>query len=471
MPQDSHPPLRLALHRAGTSSRDWASLLTRTGLAVELVPLSAANLLLSHGPCPGAPAGLPHVEIPRWDGSGGEEGWRRDFFPVLRAIAASPGTWVEHTLKRQSPSRICLGADLISLTGGVLAGWTEPPDRLDAHGRPDPEASLLARADLLSIPVLDSIARQLGSLILRLLSRAPSAPPPWYCLPTLDLDSAGLFRRRAFPSYARRLAARRPGALGRFLFDGVRTRMAILKDPHCRPRQIGEILEGLGFPAAFLAQTHRWHPLDSYELAASRELTEDLLALRRNRYHQVGLHSSYRTMERGEPGFHRQWRELSRLIGPPHPIHRSHYLRFPPREPMAAPGGAAYLDSSLGFGGAEGFRRGTAFPFPLAGAVAELPPVVMDSTLIHHRGLGPGQAWDRCLELMGATARSGGVFVPIWHPNNMDDYLFPGWSDLFYDLLREARRRGARTGRFSVVAKSLLSRQRHLESHIEGHSP
>lgn len=464
--RERHSPLRLALHGGPATPRQWASLLARTGVELEPVPPAEAEILLSHGPWPDAPASLPLVEIPRWAPSGGEARWREDFLPILTALARSPDHWLEESLRRHSPSRLVLGADLLALTNGVLAGWAEPPDALDAHGRPAPVASLLHRAGALDIPVVDAAARQLGALLCRLLSR-PFNAPVWHCLPTLDIDSAGLFGRRAFPSYLRRLMAERPAAAAPFFFDAVRTRLAILKDPHCRARQVGEVLEGLGFPAAIFVQTHRWHPLDNYDLAASKELVADLLAVRRNRFHQVGLHSSYQTLQEGGRAFHRQWRQLARIVGPPHAVHRSHYLRFPAREAWSAPAGHSYVDTSLGFGSAEGFRRGTAHPFPLPGGAIELPPVVMDSTLIHHRRLTVEGAWDRCVALMDQVARHGGAFVPIWHPNNMDNYLFPGWAELFYDLLREAGRRGARKGVFTATAHALYLRQTRLESLIE----
>ncbi|MCC5877810.1 MAG: hypothetical protein JJU11_16440, partial [Candidatus Sumerlaeia bacterium] len=275
----------------------------------------------------------------------------------------------------------------------------------------------------------------------------------WWFMPTLDLDSSGLFRRRAFPSYLRRVLSEKPGVLPQLALDGLRTSIRILKDPHLRHRQIGEILEGLGFHGAFFSQTNRWHHLDNYDLRPGSEMVRDLKAILENRFHDVGLHSSYGTLDRGTGAWRRQWRNLRTTVGKVNLVHRSHYLRFPVGDPWPSPVGRVYMDSSLGYGGREGFRRGTAFPFPLGPNVVELAPVVMDSTLIHHRAMTPDQAWETCIRLLERVKTTGGAFVPIWHPNNMDDYLFPGWGEVLYDLCREAARRGALSERPGLHAR------------------
>lgn len=448
---DLIPKQELPIQFQGTAplADSWAAVWIRTGL----LPRASESplLLLCHGKPKDKPGKIPILEVQKGDELS-ESAWREHFTPILADFARAPESFCERHITRLHSRSWRLDFDLPLLAKGILAGWHENTWKKDRHGRPLPEASLLSSLNLLDRPVLDEMCRELGAFIGR-MTGCESTPPPWWFIPTLDLDSPGLFTKRGFPSYFRRVAKQRPASLPRLAFDGFRTSIRILKDPHIRHRQIGEVLEGMNIHGAFFTQVRRWHQLDNYNLKPRGEMARDLRAILENRFHDVGLHSSFATIDRGEVGWKAQWKRLRRTIGKHDLIHRSHYLRWPATQPWPSPVDEPYVDSSLGYGGREGFRRGTAFPFPLRPDAVELPPTVMDSTLIYHRKMTPGKAWDVSIALLERVRLTGGVFVPIWHPNNMDDYLFPGWGELLYDLSREAMRRGAMTCRPTLLAR------------------
>ncbi len=158
---------------------------------------------------------------------------------------------------------------------------------------------------------------------------------------------------------------------------------------------------------------------------------------------EIGLHASYRaaldpTLIAAEKA------ELERL-GATLRGQRYHYLRVDPHANLAplAELGFTY-DSSLGFGGAPGFRAGIAHPFrpwdvdhdrPLD--LVEIPLAVMDVTLAERRylGLSVQEAERRLLALLDWAAEHGGGFSILWHTDRFDPATAGGWDRLYARLI------------------------------------
>ena len=158
---------------------------------------------------------------------------------------------------------------------------------------------------------------------------------------------------------------------------------------------------------------------------------------------EIGLHGSYAAAF--DPGFVAEEKaELERLGATLHG-QRYHYLRVDPHANLAplAELGFAY-DSSLGFGGAPGFRAGIAHPFrpwdfehdrPLD--LLEIPLAVMDVTLAEPRylGLSVKEAERRLLALLDWAAEHGGGFSILWHTDRFDPATAGGWDRLYARLI------------------------------------
>ena len=143
--------------------------------------------------------------------------------------------------------------------------------------------------------------------------------------------------------------------------------------------------------------------------------------------------------------------ELERLGATLHG-QRYHYLRVDPHANLAplADLGFAY-DSSLGFGGAPGFRAGIAHPFrpwdlehdrPLD--LVEIPLAAMDVTLAEPRylGLSVKEAERRLLALLDRAAEHGGGFSILWHTDRFDPATSGGWDRLYARLIDAIHARG-----------------------------
>jgi hypothetical protein len=165
---------------------------------------------------------------------------------------------------------------------------------------------------------------------------------------------------------------------------------------------------------------------------------------------EIGLHASYRAAL--DPGLVAEEKaELERLGATLHG-QRFHYLRVDPHANLAplAELGFEY-DSSLGFGGAPGFRAGIAHPFrpwdverdrPLD--LVEIPLAAMDVTLAEPRylGLSVKEAERRLLALFDWAAEHGGGFSILWHTDRFDPATAGGWDRLYARVIDAVHERG-----------------------------
>jgi hypothetical protein len=100
-------------------------------------------------------------------------------------------------------------------------------------------------------------------------------------------------------------------------------------------------------------------------------------------------------------------------------------------------------DSTLGFADHEGFRNSYCLPFrPYNHAsdsmmdIWEIPLTVMDVTLFQYRKLTYPEALDAVRKLLDEVKKFKGVFVLLWHNGQNDEFLQPGMTDFYTELIR-----------------------------------
>jgi peptidoglycan/xylan/chitin deacetylase (PgdA/CDA1 family) len=202
---------------------------------------------------------------------------------------------------------------------------------------------------------------------------------------------------------------------------------------------------------------------DSYERLRPR-LVETLLAGAA----EIGLHGSYSAADDGDRLAVEKER-LERLAGPVRG-QRYHFLRLDPHRNLShlEAAGFAY-DSTLGFSDAPGFRAGIAHPFrpwnlernePLD--LVEVPLAAMDVTLSAERylNLNASQAEGRLRTLLDWAAEHGGGFAVLWHSEQYDSALLPGWDRLYRRFMEDVRARGGicvQAGTLAEEARAWLS--------------
>lgn len=346
--------------------------------------------------------------------------------------------------------------DLLGVVFGLLQGWDERlHGRVDAHGRPDPDAGLLARHGLLRRPAADEICRAAGFAIARAAKRPdPPSTAPWTFALTFDIDSAGLLAGGRWASGTRWLA-REQGAWGllRGLGLGAAVNAGLARDPHHNWGEAALALASDGVRATVFVQAFRAHALDNYALRRETALVRAMRAWRTLGW-EAGLHSSYAAPDRDAAFLRRQCRAVERALGGRVRAVRGHYLRGDGAGHLRACAEASLrVEASCGFSTVEGFRRGTAHPWQAwddnAGrpfGVLRVPVHLMDVTLRAHRGLDAERASAAARRILARCAESGGIGVALWHPHNLDGRWGRGWDRMPQALVRIARQLGGECG-------------------------
>jgi len=165
---------------------------------------------------------------------------------------------------------------------------------------------------------------------------------------------------------------------------------------------------------------------------------------------EIGLHGSYSAAEDGAR-LTAEKKQLEQLAGPVRG-QRYHFLRVDPHSNLSHVEAAGFAyDSTLGFNDAPGFRAGIAHPFRPWNLerdspcdIVEVPLAAMDVTLSAERylNLSARQAEERLGTLLDWAAENGGGFAVLWHSEQYDSAVLPGWDRLYRRFLEGVRARG-----------------------------
>jgi len=205
-----------------------------------------------------------------------------------------------------------------------------------------------------------------------------------------------------------------------------------------------------GSSSTFFLMAAHAHPLDgpvpeSYERLRPR-LVETLL----EGGAEVGLHGSYSAADDGTR-LAAEKERLEELSGPVRG-QRYHFLRLDMDRNLGHVEETGFgYDSTLGFPDASGFRAGIAQPFrpwdferEAPRAIVEVPLAAMDVTLSAERylNLSARQAEARLRFLLDFAAENGGGFAVLWHSEQFDSAVTPGWGALYRRFMDDVRVRG-----------------------------
>ena len=217
----------------------------------------------------------------------------------------------------------------------------------------------------------------------------------------------------------------------------------------------------------FLIADHA-HELDGPSGERYEQLRPGLVDTLRQAGAEVGLHGSYSAADDGG----RLAAEKARLEELAGAVRgqRYHFLRVDPHRNLAdvEQAGFAY-DSSLGFSDAIGFRGGIAHPFrpwdlehDRPRDLIEVPLAAMDVTLSAERylGLSARRAEERLSALLDWAAANGGGFAVLWHSEQYDSALLPGWDRLYRRFMEQVGAQGGvclQAGELAEEAQRWLS--------------
>lgn len=166
---------------------------------------------------------------------------------------------------------------------------------------------------------------------------------------------------------------------------------------------------------------------------------------------EIGLHAATPASLSTEE-LVRQKAYIEGLVGGAVPGIRFHNLLFRVPDGIDRIHQAGFLyDSTMGFAAVEGFRAGTAAPFPLFSLdldrrldVVEVPLALMDTTFLSHRykGLSADRVAVAIDQLLERVESERGAVAVLWHNSGFDDQLTGGFGSLYRRMLAQVTERG-----------------------------
>ena len=327
-----------------------------------------------------------------------------------------------------------------------LARVEEQNGPRDEHGRFRASFSCLDPLD----PPLERLRRRLGV-----------EPPSWgggrfAVALTHDVDKPWKWTRTGLVGAAARAKADiLGGRLGSALREARGLAVAPLHkargtDPYWSFERILSDERRSGGSSTFFVMADQAHELDGPAAESYERLRPRLIETLHEGGAEIGVHGSYSAADDGARLAYEK-KSLEELAGPVRG-QRYHFLRLDPHRNFdhLERAGFAY-DSTLGFGDAPGFRAGIAQPFrpwdferEEPHNIVEVPLAAMDVTLSAERYLGfsARQAGTKLRGLLDWAAENGGSFAVLWHPEQFDSAVLPGWGRLYRRFMEDVRARG-----------------------------
>jgi glycosyltransferase involved in cell wall biosynthesis len=327
--------------------------------------------------------------------------------------------------------------DVVASAFHLLARWDEwcvpVRDRFDRLPYAESTFARVAGLDPQDPPVEGYVAA---------LRRALGIPAPtaWSVYLTHDIDRL----RRRTPRGLAGVARRSPGRA---------LRTALGPDPWDNVPDVLWTSTRRGLAPTVYLIGRNLHRLDGTPRRVYERERADLARAVHAAGGEVGLHCSFAASE--DPGaLAGELRAFRAETGLPVPGVRYHYLRFRYHESVRwlEEAGVEY-DASLGWAETPGFAAGIARPYhpwlmgeERAARLRLVPLAVMDTTLHSYLRLGPAEARDRALAVLGAVRAAGGGACLLWHNTYFADDRAPGYGALWEDLLDDLAARGASLG-------------------------
>jgi peptidoglycan/xylan/chitin deacetylase (PgdA/CDA1 family) len=357
-----------------------------------------------------------------------------------------------------------LPADSLAQAFFHLARVEERNGARDEHDRFRAVSSCLDPLD----PPLERLRRELGA-----------EPPQWggarfAVALTHDVDSPWKWTRRGVKGAAARAKADlihgrvRSGLRELRGLAGAPLHKARSTDPFWSFDRILADERRYGASSTFFLLAEHAHELDGPAAEQYERLRPRLVETLLDGGAEVGLHGSYSAAE--DPAQLAAEKESLEKLAGSVKGQRYHFLRLDPHRNLAQLEAAGFAyDSSLGFSDALGFRAGIAHPFRPwdfenegPRDLVEVPLAAMDVTLSAERylDLSPREADERLRALLDWAEENGGGFAVLWHSEQYDSALLPGWDRLYKRFVEEVQRRGGvclQAGALAEEARSWLS--------------
>lgn len=165
---------------------------------------------------------------------------------------------------------------------------------------------------------------------------------------------------------------------------------------------------------------------------------------------EIGLHAGYYSYNNQEI-INRQKGNLNKILKQNNIGCRQHFLRWkiPDAWCIQEKCGITY-DTTLCFADHEGFRAGICHPFQPFDIqknrllnIWEIPLTIMDGTLFYYRKLSQKEVLSTVNNYMNTVKKHQGVIVLLWHNSFFDPDIYPGWAEIYEEILASSTKNNA----------------------------
>ncbi len=337
-----------------------------------------------------------------------------------------------------------MGFDIFAAAFYMLTRYEEYlPFSPDKYGRFDAKDSIAYKNDFLQIPVVDQWIRLLKSILQKKFEDLLFKPSQFKAIVTYDIDVAYKFKGRNW--------TRTAGSILKDIISlnlrNLHERYDVLRRKKNDPWDIYEYLKvnilnnNLQSIFFFLLSNLSKHDRNlNYKNRLMQQLVKEITS-----FSEIGIHPSFYTSSSFEKIILEK-RRLEKLSGKPVTKSRQHFLKF------TLPDTYNYLlkagireDYSMGFPDRPGFRAGTCKPFYFHdlrnGCTTSLkifPVTCMEATFIYYTQLSPEASLTQILNLLKETHENRGLFISIWHNENLRDIgSNKGWRLIHDDMISQ----------------------------------
>lgn len=345
----------------------------------------------------------------------------------------------------KSDKGITLGVDILGPTFFMLSRWEEYVSKVrDKHDRFPGVESLAQKEGFHQRPIVNEYVELLWSCLLELGIQDKRKAKKYEAVLTCDVDYIQKYYRPI--NLIRGLGGdviirKNPFLWFRTIVDFMKSKISIKKDPFYTFDYLMDSAENIGVKFHFYFMPLLLNEYDArYNISDAEDIIKSIL----ERGHIVGMHPGYDSYNNANR-FNEETKRL-KTIYPEARYGRQHYLRI--KSPMTHSywenNGFKY-DSTYGYENDIGFRCGVCYEFPIFDfirrkdlTIRELPLSFMEVAYFEKFGDKLASISREVIEMQEKIKFYSGMFVVLWHNNNLKKGNFKSGVKIFEDLIELA---------------------------------
>lgn len=242
------------------------------------------------------------------------------------------------------------------------------------------------------------------------------------------------------------------------VFLGIVKYLFSFKDPYFQFQRLMEVEQKYGYRSTFYFFSRRIHKLDPYyNVNKLSKIMEEMI----KKGFEVGLHGSYTSYKSSEKLILEK-KIIENINNSKVAGIRQHFLNFKLPETWISQGVAGFsYDTTLGYRDDIGSKNGFYYPITVylgenKKELIELPMILMDAAVMESKLLGN---WDQVRSFCDKVIKCNGLITLNWHQRVFFKDDFPGWSNMYLNLLDYFKARGGYVAPATEIEEWFKQRQ------------